>query len=67
MNCMHCMAPQGGEHRVDCPIYEPPLTQEEIRTLRRLLAGSSLGVFAGPIRNPQVGNSSSAPETGEES
>lgn len=28
-----------GEHRVDCPMFEPPLTQEELRILRREVIG----------------------------
>jgi len=39
MICMHCGAPSGAEHRVSCPMFEPPLTQEEIRELRRILFG----------------------------
>jgi len=27
------------EHEVSCDLYEPPLTQAEIRDVRRLLAG----------------------------
>ena len=33
-----CPDPGTGEHKVACPHYEPPLTQEEIRQLRHLLA-----------------------------
>lgn len=31
-----CPCP-GAEHMVSCPLYEPPLTQGEIRRVRRLL------------------------------
>lgn len=37
MNCQYCGEPQGCEHRIECPMFEPRLTQEEIRALRRLL------------------------------
>lgn len=40
MRCMHCGVMSGAEHYRSCPMFEPPLTQEELREVRRLLAFS---------------------------
>lgn len=42
MTCPFCSRPPGGEHHVTCPLYEPGLTQEEIRAVRRLLQVNGL-------------------------
>lgn len=49
------------EHMVRCPLFEPPLTQAEIRRIRRLLNGEWVRVESGrkpvyPLGRP-VGNS----------
>lgn len=40
--CVNYVA--GCEHEIRCPRYEPPLTQDEIRRLRALLAADVRGV-----------------------
>lgn len=42
-----CGAPDGGEHRVDCPDFEADLTAEELRYLRTHVFSSYEG-FASP-------------------
>lgn len=43
MDCTCCETPLGAdtfmEHWVDCPLWEPRLTQAEIRQLRAVLRG----------------------------
>lgn len=34
---MCCLTPPGGEHYVQCPKWEPPLTVEELRVLRQTI------------------------------
>jgi hypothetical protein len=38
MDC-NCAAPEGGEHFLLCPQYVPPLTDDELRQVRAILAG----------------------------
>jgi hypothetical protein len=54
MQCMHCGTPSGGEHPVNCPLFEPPLTQREIRSLRALMRANGYGAPFAVTPNPET-------------